>query len=137
MGNELIEQYSRNNKTTRIRNLKEQEDYEKLQHNLKNRNKIFDVWKNIQKSNTDLRSDYAKKLFWLLVGQLIFLDVIVLISMIFSDDMEFKKILVLGVGAKCFIEIIGFVAIIIKYLFNPINDEMKSILKELNIKNKK
>lgn len=129
---ELLKRYSQNNKENlnKAPTLAEQEHYEKHRNNLEGKSKIINTWTSIQQKNMDMRNDYAEKLFWLLAFQLGVVDL--LIILVGASYLELSEGLIIATAIKGFIELVGFVYIIVNYLFKPIDSEMDKILDKLN-----
>lgn len=132
--NELIQRYSQNNeeKLSKALTLSEQEHYEKHRNNLEGRSKIINTWTTIQNKNIEMRNSYANKLFWLLAFQLGVVDF--LIILVGASYLKLSEGLIIATAIKGFIELVGFIYIIVNYLFKPIDSEMNKILEKLDDK---
>lgn len=129
--NNLIQRYSQNDKEqlSKAPTLAEQEHYERHRNNLEGKSKIIDTWTTIQNQNIKMRNSYANKLFWLLAFQLGVVDL--LIILVGASYLKLSEGLIIATAIKGFIELVGFVYIIVNYLFKPIDSEMDKILEKL------
>lgn len=129
---ELLQRYSQNNEEqlNKTPTLADMEHYEEHRSNIEGKSKIIDTWTTIQRENMKMRNDYANKLFWLLAFQLFVVDVILIL--IGASIIELSDALITATAIKAFVEVIGFIYIIVNYLFKPIDNEIDKLLDKLN-----
>lgn len=127
---ELLEKYTNDKNLQRIPTLLEQEHYESRMSNLKDKSKIIDTWTNIQSKNVALRSKYANLLFWLLFFQLAVVDLIIIL--VGASKLVLSNALIAATIIKALLEVIGFIYIIVNYLFKPIDSEIDKLLEKLS-----
>lgn len=109
--------------------LAEQEHYEKHQSNLRDKSRIISTWTRIQSQNMDMRNKFANKLFYLLAFQLFVVDIILIL--LGASIVKLSDKLIIATVVKAFIELVGFIYVIINYLFKPIDDEIDKLLNKL------
>lgn len=129
---DLISRYvNKQNKAASKINLDEQLRYDRSKSNLSDKSRIIKTWTDIQTKNIELRNSYAKWLLLLLAIQIFIVDLI--IFFIGTSFINLSEKLIEAVLFKVFLEVVGFIYLVINYLFKPIDTEMDKLLEKLQV----